>query len=260
MVTDTPAPGHQQPVCWLDGVYSVTCIHRVVYRVTTIRKVYSIEVVRSSTRQPLCHLRVRTLMAITLNAFHRWCCFVIKGLRKMKRNIAASLWHRAVKDLTRCCAWNTGRYEKWYDEMCFAQVRLQVEIRGLIKSHLPLDKMTAISQTTFPNAFSWMKKFESWLKFHWRLFLMGQLTISQHCMVQIVARCRISDCPGVMCMIVISSEYLHTELFWGKAIVYVYLTYFDTTYTRLSAATRQATSSLAPCKRCGYIGPRSESA
>ena len=37
-----------------------------------------------------------------------------------------------------------------------------------------------ISQTTFSNAFSWMKMFEYRLKFHWNVFRGVQLTISQH--------------------------------------------------------------------------------
>ena len=41
-------------------------------------------------------------------------------------------------------------------------------------------QMDAISQTTFSNAFSWMKMFEFRLKFHWRLFLRFQITIFQH--------------------------------------------------------------------------------
>ena len=36
---------------------------------------------------------------------------------------------------------------------------------GLL-THLPLDKMVTISQTTLSNAFSWRKKSEFWLKFH----------------------------------------------------------------------------------------------
>ena len=47
-------------------------------------------------------------------------------------------------------------------------------------THLPLDKMAAISQTTFSNAFSWMKMLEFPFKFHWSLFLRVQLTISEH--------------------------------------------------------------------------------
>ena len=47
-------------------------------------------------------------------------------------------------------------------------------------THLPLDEMPTISQTTFVKAFSWMKNFEFWLKFLWSLFLRVQLTITQH--------------------------------------------------------------------------------
>ena len=50
----------------------------------------------------------------------------------------------------------------------------------LVLTHLPLDKMAAISQTTFSNAFSWMKSFVFWFKFRRSLFLRVQLTISQH--------------------------------------------------------------------------------
>ena len=42
---------------------------------------------------------------------------------------------------------------------------------------LPLDKMAAVLQTIFSDAFSWMKIFVFWLKFHWILFLRVQLTI-----------------------------------------------------------------------------------
>ena len=42
------------------------------------------------------------------------------------------------------------------------------------------DKMDPISQTTFSNAFAWMKMFEYQSKFHWSLFLRVHLTISQH--------------------------------------------------------------------------------
>ena len=41
-------------------------------------------------------------------------------------------------------------------------------------------KIAAISQTTFSNAFSWIKMHEFHLKFHWSLFLMLELTIFQH--------------------------------------------------------------------------------
>ena len=47
-------------------------------------------------------------------------------------------------------------------------------------THWGRDKMNAISQTTFSNAFSWMKSFEFRLNFHWSLFLRVQSTIFQH--------------------------------------------------------------------------------
>ena len=47
-------------------------------------------------------------------------------------------------------------------------------------THWGRDKMDAISQTTFWNAFSWMKMLEFRLIFHRSLFLRVQLTIFQH--------------------------------------------------------------------------------
>ena len=45
----------------------------------------------------------------------------------------------------------------------------------------PQDKMVAIRQMIFWDAFSWMKWFVFWLKFHWKWFQRVQLTINQHC-------------------------------------------------------------------------------
>ena len=53
-----------------------------------------------------------------------------------------------------------------------------LELRSLIR--LPLDKMAVISQTTSSDAFSWMKRFEFWLKFNCSLFLGVQLTITHY--------------------------------------------------------------------------------
>ena len=47
-------------------------------------------------------------------------------------------------------------------------------------THWGQNKMAAIFQTTFSNAFSWMKMYEFRLRFHWRLFLRVQLTIFLH--------------------------------------------------------------------------------
>ena len=47
-------------------------------------------------------------------------------------------------------------------------------------THWGWDKMIAILQTTFSNAFSWMKMHGFWLRFHWNSYLRVQLTIFQH--------------------------------------------------------------------------------
>ena len=47
-------------------------------------------------------------------------------------------------------------------------------------THSSHDKMAAISQMTFSNAFSWMKMCEFRLTFHWSLFLRVKLTKFHH--------------------------------------------------------------------------------
>ena len=47
-------------------------------------------------------------------------------------------------------------------------------------THLGRDKMATVFQTTFSNAFSWMKMYKFWWRFHWSLFPRVQLTIYQH--------------------------------------------------------------------------------
>ena len=51
---------------------------------------------------------------------------------------------------------------------------------GQCLTHWGRDKMAAVSQTMFSNAFSWVQMYEFSLKFHWSLFLRFQLTIFQH--------------------------------------------------------------------------------
>ena len=50
----------------------------------------------------------------------------------------------------------------------------------VLLTHWGWNKMDSISQMTFSNTFSWMKKFGFRLKFHWILFPWIQLTIFQH--------------------------------------------------------------------------------
>ena len=58
--------------------------------------------------------------------------------------------------------------------------QLVVDLRSAMLTHWGRDKMAAIFQTTFSNAFSWMKMHEFRLRFHWSLFPRVQLTKFQH--------------------------------------------------------------------------------
>ena len=51
--------------------------------------------------------------------------------------------------------------------------------KSFVLTHLPLDKMAAIS-LTISNAILLMKSFLFWLKFHWSLFPMAQMTILRY--------------------------------------------------------------------------------
>ena len=51
---------------------------------------------------------------------------------------------------------------------------------GITVTHWGRNKMAAIFQTTFWNAFSWMKIYQFRWRFHWNLFPRVQLTIFQH--------------------------------------------------------------------------------
>ena len=71
--------------------------------------------------------------------------------------------------------------------LCGESIGVVSQHRGTVTSetvmfltHCGRDKMAAIFQTTFSNAFSWMKMFEFRLRFHWSLFPMVWLTIFQH--------------------------------------------------------------------------------
>ena len=59
-----------------------------------------------------------------------------------------------------------------------AAILVHIEISGL--KHWGGDKMATFIQMTYSIAFSWIKMYEFWLRFHWGLFLRVQLTMFQH--------------------------------------------------------------------------------
>ena len=76
--------------------------------------------------------------------------------------------------------WDTIAQEHF--SCCFGNQILVINVQCIFwrLTHWGRDKMPAISQTAFSNAFSWMKMYEFRIKFHWSLFPRVQLMIFQH--------------------------------------------------------------------------------
>ena len=76
---------------------------------------------------------------------------------------------------TMACISNRRQVITWTNHY---QVRCMLSAGHNVLTHLPLDKMAAISQTIFSDAFLWLKSCVFWLKLHWSLFVRVQLTIN----------------------------------------------------------------------------------
>ena len=82
------------------------------------------------------------------------------------------LWtHRILCEMSPCTC-----------QICLkGTIEFELHVTQSVDIHLcPLDKMAAIEQTIFSDAFSWMESYVFWLKFHRSLFPRVQLTITQH--------------------------------------------------------------------------------
>ena len=69
---------------------------------------------------------------------------------------------------------------KWYGDWWESYNIALIDRGNGSLTHLPLDKMAAISQMIFSYAFLWMIIFVFWLEFHSNFFPRVQLTITQH--------------------------------------------------------------------------------
>ena len=65
------------------------------------------------------------------------------------------------------------------EEKIFQDIFHYIEVEFCCISHWGEDKMAAILQATFSDAFSWMKIVVFWFKFNWNLFR-GVLSITSH--------------------------------------------------------------------------------
>ena len=130
---------------------------------------------------------------------HACSCPVVQGARSSAAMVLTNLtWNIPfyTSDLTNisysnwlgyfhCCCWRLSKSlpvksTAFIGTIHAKPITLQPFWQHILLTHLPLDKMTAISQMIFSVAFLWMKSCVFWLKFHWSLFLRVQWTITQH--------------------------------------------------------------------------------
>ena len=117
-----------------------------------------------------------TLVYSAVIVFHEFRLLIFLLITHMKPLITSDIneirhlnWR--IFDGTYC----TVIYETIRDIFYVLYMKLTAKL-----THWGRDKMAAIFQTTFSNAFSWVKMYEFRLRFHWSLFPRVQLTICQH--------------------------------------------------------------------------------
>ena len=113
------------------------------------------------------------------------CTFAVRFMahyhfHKADSRFAASQWQTSLQSngVSHWLGANVATWQSICCQLCSRAVQYRGIQDDMLRLHiwiqitrLPLDKMDAISQTTFSNAFSWMEKLDFWLKFHWSLFL-----------------------------------------------------------------------------------------
>ena len=114
--------------------------------------------------------------------------FVIFWIRKsqsreitsMSHDWDLKLWRIQARDPMYNCTYNFIRASISTDCMTARQLQMRRCLMSANPSttmltQLLLDKMAAISQTTYSNAFPWMESFVSWFEFHWSFFPKGSI-------------------------------------------------------------------------------------
>ena len=106
--------------------------------------------------------------AYTVSAFMRWHASRLELVKPQLRKSRVILWCYRGR-----CKIEWGYSSSWM-HICYRHLLL------VSSTHWRRDKMAAIFQTTFSDAFSWMKIYTFWLWFDWNLFPRDQLTVFLH--------------------------------------------------------------------------------
>ena len=128
--------------------------------------------VQSSSMESNLQTRCRGSSRLTLRFYQVLFMIISISATKSFRNCAQSMVNHMVHH-------NDVTWGLWYPTLlelnCFFNWLFRLTL-----TQWGRDKMSAVLQTTFSNAFSWMKMHEFRLIFHWSLFLRFKLTIFQH--------------------------------------------------------------------------------
>ena len=118
-------------------------------------------------------MMVRLLMHMCIT----WPQWVYSGNSLLHVQYKGITWANADLLWTWLCRSNLQWNFQIYFYMDFIHTTVEASV---CSTHWGRDKIFIISQTTFSNAFSWVKMYELCLIFHWGWLLRFQLTIFQH--------------------------------------------------------------------------------
>ena len=171
---------HKGPVTWkMFPFYDIIMVYFHIFqvraRVQQAMVVVSAFVRRDQTVHPTCYHWIVRACVLPCTPMWRHCLMetrgacVLQGRESQAMGPASESMVIACKNRVRCC----------FNARNFLQNPLTERLTHRVNSLRPR-QMPAIFQTTFSNAFSWMKMFEFRLTFHWILFPGVKLTIFQH--------------------------------------------------------------------------------
>ena len=113
--------------------------------------------------------RTPSQLVIIKTVFPRYGNFCVKNKTVARLSF---LWHGdPYTGKTTSLCWNSPQLFVGFTKLSSAKWQPFHPSLSQCVSSSPLDKMAAILADKFSNAFSWIKKFEFRLKFHWSLFL-----------------------------------------------------------------------------------------
>ena len=113
--------------------------------------------------------QVMTCCLMAPSHYLNQCWLIIKGL----------MWDSSDSNFTRGTPDISPSIELKTTSLTLLRLHPHLSV-AIESTHWDRNKMAAIFQTTFSNAFSWMKMYKFQLRFHWSLFLRVQLAIFQH--------------------------------------------------------------------------------